>query len=253
MLAGARRLLALSGVALGVMIVGGGGTMAAAPGAATAPEGLDHFKCYTTTKPAFKPRSVEINDQFVSGKTTVLSVQTLCNPVSKDKSKILQPRAHLICFQTRDSAIEFKEQRVSVSNQFGKQELTVIRPASLCVPSLKRKARIAPAPTPDPAKLVDHFRCYAVKPVAVEKEVGLVDQFTRVRSRTSRLVQLCNPVSKNGEPVRRPKAHLVCYLITDAKRFSAVSVRVRNQFGLTGLRALRPQTLCLPSFKDVLG
>jgi hypothetical protein len=235
------------------MIVGGGGTLAAAPRSAPAPEGLDHFKCYTTTKPAFKRRSVEIKDQFVSGKTIVSSVQTLCNPVSKDKGKILHRSAHLVCYETRDSGIDFKEQKVSVSNQFGKQELTVLRPASLCVPSLKREGTRAPAPTPNPANVVDHFRCYTVKSVEAEKEVQLRDQFTAVRSRTSRLVRLCNPVSKNGERVRRPKAHLVCYAITDAERFSAVGVGVRNQFGLLRLRVLRPQTLCLPSLKERIG
>jgi len=30
-----------------------------------------------------------------------------------------------------------------------------------------------------------------------------------------------------------------------------LSVRVRNQFGLASLRVRRPQTLCLPSFKQL--
>jgi hypothetical protein len=192
-------------------------------------------------------------DQFVSGKTAVLSVQTLCNPVAKNARKMRHPGAHLTCYQTRDAGIDFKAQKVTVSNQFGKRELTVLKPESLCVPSLKSKATDPPPTGPDPEKLVDHFRCYAVDPVPAQQAVTLVDQFTLTPSKVRRLVRLCTPVSKNGGTVRRPKAHLVCYTITDAKQFSPVSVRLRNQFGLTSLRAVKPQTLCLPSFKKRLG
>jgi hypothetical protein len=258
MLVGGRRRSACSGTALGVMLVVGGGLMASAPALAKVPQGLDHFKCYTTTKPAFKPRTVKVKDQFVSGKTVVLSVQTLCNPVSKrlpgskNASKILHRQAHLTCYQTRDSGIDFKARSVSVTNQFGTRKLAVLRPVSLCVPSLKSKAP-APPRGPDPAQVVDHFRCYAVKEEFVAKQVILVDQFSRTFGRTLRVVRLCNPVSKNGGPVRRRTAHLVCYSILDGNQFKAVGVRVRNQFGLASLRALKPETLCLPSFKQKIG
>jgi hypothetical protein len=149
--------------------------------------------------------------------------------------------------------INFKAQKVSVVNQFGKQELTVTRPQTLCVPSVKSKGSTPPAPMPRLVKLLDHFRCYAVEPVDMMKDVELVDQFTSTRSRVTGVVQLCNPVVKNSGQILRPKAHLVCYSITDVKEFRVVSVRVRNQFGLASLRALQPKTVCLPSFKNRLG
>jgi hypothetical protein len=245
-----------------VVLLVGGGTIASAPGSApapaSAPRGLDHFKCYTTTKPAFKRRIVTVKDQFVSGKTAVLSVRTLCNPVSKrrpgskDTSKVLHRQAHLTCYQTRDSGIDVKEQRVSVTNQFGKRVLTVLRPVSLCVPSLKSKTQ-APPRGPNPAQFVDHFRCYAVKEQSVAKQLILADQFGRAFGRTLNVVRLCNPVSKNGGPVRRPRAHLVCYSFLDGNQFKGAGVRVRNQFGLARLRALKTETLCLPSFKQKIG
>jgi hypothetical protein len=253
MLSRGRSVIALLGIAAGVMLVVGGDTMASAPVSSTAPEGLDHFKCYKAIQtPPFDPRSVAVKDQFVSGKTSVRSVQILCNPVHKNQSTVLHGRAHLICYKTVDSGIHFKQQKVNVTNQFGKVDLTVRRPVSLCVPSLKGK-ETTPPPMPNLPKLVDHLRCYAVDPVDVSKEVQLRDQFTSARAQVIRLVRLCNPVRKDSRQVVRPKAHLVCYSITDAKRFSAVGVHVRNQFGPAALRVIQPKLLCLPSFKEKLG
>jgi hypothetical protein len=262
MLGEGRRRIACSGAALGVILLVGGGTMASVAGSAaappTAPAGLDHFKCYTTTKPAFKPRTVTVKDQFVSGKTAVLSVQTLCNPVSKrypvsaKPSRVLHRQAHLTCYQTRDSGIDVKARKVSVTNQFGRRELTVLRPVSLCVPSLKSKAP-APPRGPNPEQFVDHFRCYAVKEQQVGKQLILADQFGRAFGRTLNVERLCNPVSKNGGPIRRRTAHLVCYSWLDGNSFKVVSVRVRNQFGLVDLRAVKAETLCLPSLKRTAG
>jgi hypothetical protein len=249
-----RGLMALLAVAVGVVLAVGGGTMAAAPGTATTPEGLDHFKCYTAKQtPPFRPRKVAVKDQFVSGKTIVQSVRVLCNPVRKDESKVLHERAHLICYQTLDSGIDFKRQKVSVTNQFGKLELVVVRPESLCVPSLKSKGTTPPPPMPSLPKLVDHFRCYAVEPVKAPKEVQLTDQFTSTRSSVVTVVRLCNPVRKGSGRVVRPKAHLVCYSITESKHFRVLGVHVRNQFGVASLRVLKPVTLCVPSFKERLG
>jgi hypothetical protein len=128
-----------------------------------------------------------------------------------------------------------------------------VKPLSLCVPSLKNKGTTTPRPTPNLPKLVDHFRCYAVKPVDVPKNVQLKDQFTSTASRVGRAKRLCDPVRKDSGQVVRPDAHLVCYSITGAKHFPGASVRVRNQFGVASMCVLRPEALCLPSFKESLG
>ena len=105
--------------------------------------------------------------------------------------------------------------------------------------------------TPNPARLVDHFRCYDVQAQPASRTVTLRDQFKTTTAKVVRVVRLCNPVRKNNEPVRRAKAHLVCYSITEAA-FQPLAVRVRNQFGRAALRIRRPETLCLPSFKEVV-
>jgi hypothetical protein len=61
-------------------------------------------------------------------------------------------------------------------------------------------------------------------------------------------------VRKNDEqPLQHPQSHLVCYTITDSQPFQPLSVQERNQFGVGSLKVRRPETLCLPSFKDVIG
>jgi hypothetical protein len=236
--------------ALGVVLLTQGAATGQEP---TAPAGLDHFKCYTGSQVGFKQRTVKFKDQFGSGATRVIRQGTLCNPVSKNGGRVLHRTAHLNCYLTRDVNVKFTPLKADVTNQFGTTTVEVVRPEGLCVPSLKSKTRAAPPTTPNPEKAVDHFRCYVVTPVDVSKSVKLKDQFGATATRTLRLVELCTPVSKNGGQVRRPKAHLVCYSIKDANAFASRNVRVRNQFGLATVQAVRPSTLCLPSFKKVLG
>jgi hypothetical protein len=112
---------------------------------------------------------------------------------------------------------------------------------------------VAPTGKPPEAAL-DHFRCYAVERVSVVKTVKTVDQFKRTSTATTTIAAtaLCLPVSKNGGKVTREKAHLVCYAIKREK-FASRPVRVRNQFGDAALRVNATKSLCLPSFKQVLG
>jgi hypothetical protein len=216
-----------------------------------APAGLDHFKCYEALQTNFRRRLVGLRDQFGQRRSRVLRTRQLCNPVSKNQGPVLQPRAHLTCYETRDTNTRFVRRTVVVTNQFGQRKLQVLRPNRLCVPSLKRRTAGAVPTTPNPARLVDHFRCYDVQAQPAARTVTLRDQFKSTTAKVVRVVALCNPVRKNNEPVRRAKAHLVCYSITEAA-FRPLAVRVRNQFGRAALRIRRPQTLCLPSFKEVV-
>jgi hypothetical protein len=108
-----------------------------------------------------------------------------------------------------------------------------------------------PATTAQAFKL-DHFQCYgAERSDFKRRSVKLRDQFGRSRARVIRRTTLCNPVSKNGEEIRDPRAHEVCYTIKRATRFKRRRVVVRHQF-TDGLRLLvvRPVRLCLPSAKS---
>ena len=216
------------------------------------PNDLDHFKCYEALQPNFRQRTVGTRDQFGQRRARVLRTRQLCNPVSKNGAKILQPRAHLVCYETRDTGNPTPPRTVLVTNQFGQRKLTTARPNRLCVPSLKRREAGTVPSTPNPTRLLDHFRCYDVQQQPASQTVKLADQFGTTTAKVVRVIRLCNPVRKNNEPVRRAKSHLVCYSITDSPAFRPLAVRVRNQFGRAALRIRRPETLCLPSFKQVL-
>jgi hypothetical protein len=217
-----------------------------------APADLDHFKCYEALQPNFRRRLVGTRDQFGQRRARVVRTRQLCNPVSKDGGRVHHPRAHLVCYETRDTGNRTPPRTVLVTNQFGQRRLTTGRPNRLCVPSLKRRTAGAVPTTPNPARLLDHFRCYDVVQQPAARAVKLADQFGTTTAKVVRVIRLCNPVRKNNEPVRRPKAHLVCYSVTDSPAFRPLAVRVRNQFGSAALRIRRPETLCLPSFKEVL-
>ncbi len=216
------------------------------------PADLDHFKCYEALQPNFRQRTVGTRDQFGQRRARVLRTRQLCNPVSKNGAKVLQPRAHLVCYETRDTGNATPPRTVLVTNQFGQRKLTTARPNRLCVPSLKRKGTVAPPTTPNPTRLLDHFRCYDIQQQPASQTVKLADQFGTTTTKVVRVIRLCNPVRKNNEPVRRAKSHLVCYSITESPAFRPLAVRVRNQFGRAALRIRRPETLCLPSFKQVI-
>ena len=65
-----------------------------------------------------------------------------------------------------------------------------------------------------------------------------------------RPASLCNPVSKDGQGVHDPTAHLVCYRTAPQSGFQRRDIGVRNQFGDQTVTVLKPLQLCVPSEKD---
>lgn len=96
----------------------------------------------------------------------------------------------------------------------------------------------------------NHYKCYRV----IEHEfqgfpVQLVDQFGQSQSNVLRPRYVCNPVSKNGEPVPEPEVHQVCYEIIQISSGAKHKVEVRNQFGPQVMVVQFAELLCLPSTK----
>jgi List-Bact-rpt repeat protein len=113
------------------------------------PPALDHYKCYLVSPTTFRRRVVTLSDQFESKRTTVLQRVRLCNPVSKNRTRILHSEDHLVCYtiaQVRGQR-PFARRVVLVRNQFGLERLTLLRPYLLCVPSTKT-GRPPPPPPP---------------------------------------------------------------------------------------------------------
>ena len=229
-----------------------------------APAGLDHFTCYTLSPARSTVRRLTLHDEFGTKRVTVRAPRRLCNPVAKivgaTTTKVLDARAHLACYATVDAGTTLAARTVRLRNQFGTTQTRTTRSQTLCVPSLKRvvPARgIASAPAgSDPERVLDHMRCYGVAPRTAPRTVTLRDQFGRTRARVIRLVQLCNPVQKTYRgattKVARRRAHLACYTIREATPARARAVIVRNQLERRRLRTIRAETLCLPTFAQIL-
>jgi hypothetical protein len=95
-----------------------------------------HYECYdvveSTTLPA---NNVALRDQFGTSETVTAKPVFLCNPVSKNGSKVTDRTTHLVCYAIR--APRSTVRHVSIVNQFGVDTLGVSTARTLCVPSLK--------------------------------------------------------------------------------------------------------------------
>ena len=101
--------------------------------------------------------------------------------------------------------------------------------------------------------IIDHYKCYTARtkgrtPKFQKREVPLEDQFEIKESRVMRENLVCNPVSKDGEEITNPFAHLVCYTIRDKKpKFQKHDVVTKDQFGQLILTVQKPTMLCVPA------
>jgi len=116
-------------------------------------------------------------------------------------------------------------------------------------------------------KGLDHFLCYAAStdPAGPQfqppKPIRLVNQFAPngFRAKVSPVPNgHCNPAEKVVmtaagpvvTPITHPKAHLLCFPITAPVQPTNV-VAVRNQFGRSKMVVGQPDSLCLPTWKNL--
>ena len=112
---------------------------------------------------------------------------------------------------------------------------------------------VGPAQAKDPPGVNStHFQCYRVsqqKPLK-PTQVKLADQFGKWAPKLGNALFLCNPVEKNGEPMKDKVTHLTCYQLP-AKN-AGKKVLVTHQLGEQVLKVGGTMILCLPSLKKVL-
>jgi hypothetical protein len=194
---------------------------------------------------------VAVTDQFESESITAVRPTRLCNPADKNGSGIMDPTAHLMCYDVDEQG--FTRRDVVVRNQFGDQRLTLLRPELLCNPATKD---MVPS-----ALLLDHFKCYDARPTFgaprfEPRPVTLIDQF---ETRTATVVKpelFCTPTDKDGSGIRFPACHVTCYRVMPGPpAFTPRPVIVEDQFARQDLRSLRgtcrqADLLCVPSEKN---
>lgn len=69
-----------------------------------------------------------------------------------------------------------------------------------------------------------------------------------------RLRFLCNPVDKNGEGIKTPSGHLLCYRVKAAVDHTKVIglINTANQFGIETMDTRKEELLCVPALKEEL-
>ncbi|MGH3371031.1 MAG: Ig-like domain-containing protein, partial [Nocardioidaceae bacterium] len=101
---------------------------------------------------------------------------------------------------------------------------------------------------------LDHFKWYDIRdeqPRFQKRTVTIEDQFGSSQVEVIEPLRLLNPVSKNGEGINNPNAHLQCYRIKEKKKFKKIDVTIENQFGVQKLRLEAARRLCLPASKGL--
>jgi hypothetical protein len=218
-----------------------------------APPRLEHFSCYGDRARRFRPRTVLLTDQFGAERARVRAPRSVCAPVRKNAEEAVDNRqAHLQCYTIARAEQKVRPpQDVFTRNQFGTLRLRVGPPRALCVPSLKSRTRRPPqSADPSVERVLDHFKCYGVRPQVIRwrpRRVRLRDQFGQRTATVLRPAELCLPTKKNDEAAGYPVRHLLCYRVQHTWR--PLPVRIDNQFGTQFLRVVRPFTLCVPTLK----
>ncbi|TMB40671.1 MAG: hypothetical protein E6J55_20745 [Deltaproteobacteria bacterium] len=232
------------------------------------PDGCaDDFLCYKArTGTPFTPiLAVNLADQFEANQNyDLVKVLDLCTPTNKNNQGVLDQQTHLRSYKIRAVAgsPRFSRRHVKVTNQLPAQQfLDVLKPDLLYVPTAKSLTTPPPEPGPND---VDHYKCYKAKVTAGTPkfpkgiQVTVTDQFRTTPGvfDVKKPRHLCTPVSKNGEPVHNPDAHLVCYVARpargQAKHVPRAPVYVHDQFGPQTLATVKEDELCIPSLKTVL-
>ncbi len=224
------------------------------------PTPLSHFKCYDTKGGKRIDSLVTLSDQFGENSPTVLETRHFCNPVKKTRFDgpaspevtPIEDNDHHLTFYNLDPNEVIQRRRVSIDNQFGKdQRFEITAPSFLAVPTRK----LAPLLHPEPQGL-DHFKCYKAIGDTVQALMDLEDQFgEKHQVQLGIPLSLCNPATKLHDSVTYPAEnkdmHLMCYGI-EIQLDLVHDVRIINQFGRDGFKATQASMLCVPSKKTLL-
>ncbi len=116
-------------------------SLTATPPAAPGPPTIDHFKCYkirrtVDTPPFVKQLGVPLVDQFGPITVDLLKPLRLCTPVNKNTEDPTAPAhpLHLLCYRAKVNVL-FGTLNPFITNQFGSQQVELIRRQEFCVPS----------------------------------------------------------------------------------------------------------------------
>ena len=232
---------------------------------------LDRFLSYRVRSATSPPDIlVNLSDQFLNETFEVTRLLALLTPAATSPPAVIfpdgifDPDTHLNSYGIRQATGgKFRGlQNVQVTNAFGAFIVDVRRPVRLLVPASKSIPPDDPLPPPEIGSIdVDHFLCYNVRQKGdrFRGQVLLADQFNPdfVLFDMRQPRRLCNPVDKNGEGIKHPESHLLCFTVRPARGEAPVEevegIVVNDQFRGGEVRTRRIEELCVPSTKTLPG
>jgi len=107
-----------------------------------------------------------------------------------------------------------------------------------------------PSGTPQCA---DHYLCYKTKanPLTASPTPHLVDEWEDVIASALRPRLICTPARQDGSLVSDDTTHLVAYSFHQSVRHTRHTVSTTDQFGTLSLTTVKPDTLLVPSNKNL--
>jgi hypothetical protein len=228
---------------------------------------LDDFIFYkaknTPQTPRFTPISaLPLVDQFETGNVDVSRPRGFMTPADKNGEGTNDAATHMIAYKIKPvrGSPRHVPKNVRIENQLGPLFLTTQRAEFLLVPTAKSLTGEPPEP-PYSSHEVDHYKCYRARvtigaPKFPENVTVLAtDQFRTAQGtfRLDKVRHLCNPVDKDGEGIKNPTGHFVCYTARGIPRSTrARGLYANNQFGPGRFDTQGEQELCIPSTKEVI-
>jgi len=183
----------------------------------------------------------------------VIKVKRFCNAVDKNGEGLVNPDAHLTCYEVRGRS-PVRPQVVS-TDQFGDLQLDVRKQRTeLCLPSQLTYAEepaVALAPPP-----LDAYELYSVGPTRgaekfQQREVSVVDAFMDDDVELKKPVRLGVPTQRSPVATTNSFHHLTCYTLK-APKFQKRNIQMTSAFGALDLTVKKPDMLCAPSLKHVV-
>ena len=206
------------------------------------PPGIDHYKVYRLGAPLTSLQPVVLRDQFMESQQVAQVFEYFATPVIKNGEPMFDPILHYNWWRLNPMPMSAT---VLATNQFGPdQALHLFEASFLLNPSLK---------FPDPAQqmpVANHYKCYRVDGLPVDRQVTLQDQFGFNEALVVRPEFFCTPVEKQtGDgivyPIIDPEAHLVCYRIFKTPPTPAQPIVTQDQFGFWQTQIVEAEFLCV--------
>jgi hypothetical protein len=231
----------------------------------------DHFLCYkgkTARGDLVLPtgQQATLSDQFEADKLyDIRKPRGICNPADKNGEGIVDGVTHLTPYQMRAAAGELAHvpaTGITVFNQFGMQVVNTTKEDRVLLPAHKDEAG-GPVSTPLAQDHdVDHYKCYKVRAASGSPklpknvQVTIEDQFETPAKTydVKKTALLCNPVDKNGEGIKKPDGHLMCYKVRPAsgqpRHVRRIGISTADQFVIHKLDTKKEELLCVPTLKN---